>query len=257
MRRREFIAGLGGAAAWPMVARAQEDKRLRHIGVLMSFSQGDPTGSAEAIALRQGLMELGWIEGRNIDIEFRWPGGDLERIQTFARELARRQPDVLVGRSSPAVAALKREAATIPIIFVAVVEPVEQGFVQSLARPGGNITGLTNIDASIAGKWFQLLKEIAPRIEWASVIYKPQSAPSYELFLRSVQSAALMFSASVIAAPCSQRCRHRSCADDVYTTAIGGTDCCARQLPGGASRTYYSAGGAKPCAGDLWGTPLC
>src|SRR5271168_2529998 len=138
MRRREFIAGLGGtAAAWPLVARAQQPDRVRHVGVLMSVVQEDPGGSADVMAFRQGLADLGWIEGRNIDIEFRWPGGDIDRVQTLAKELVGLRPDVLIGRSTPTTAALRQETATIPIIFVNVPEPVEQGFVQSLARPGG------------------------------------------------------------------------------------------------------------------------
>ena len=122
------------------------------------------------MAFRQGLTELGWIEGRNIDIEFRWPGGDIERAQTFAKELVGLRPDVLIGRSTPTTAALKQETGTIPIIFVSVTEPVEQGFVQSLARPGKNITGFTSFEASIGGKSLQLLKEVDPRIARVAVI---------------------------------------------------------------------------------------
>jgi putative ABC transport system substrate-binding protein len=184
-----------------VVARAQQGDRVRRVGILMNVVQEDPSGSAEATALRQGLMELGWIEGRNIEIEFRWPGGDIDRIQTFARELEGRRPDVLVGRSSPAIAALKREAPNIPTIFVNLTEPIEQGFVESLARPGGNITGFTNIEPSFGGKWLQLLKEIDPRISRAAVIHNPQTAPYAELFLRSIQSAAPTFSVEAIAAP--------------------------------------------------------
>jgi putative ABC transport system substrate-binding protein len=167
----------------------------------MNVVQEDPTGSMEATTLRQGLMDLGWIEGRNIEIEFRWPGGDIERVQTFAKELVERRPDVLMSRSSPTTAALKREAPNTPIIFVNVIEPVAQGFVQSLARPGGNITGFTNIDPSIGGKWLQLLKEIDPRISRVAVIYNHQTASYSELFVRSVQSAAPTFSVEAIAAP--------------------------------------------------------
>src|SRR6266581_4628902 len=132
MWRREFIAGLGSAAAWPLVARAQRPDPVRHVGVLMNVIQEDPGGAAYVMAFRQGLAELGWIEGRNIHIEFRWPGGDIDRVQTFARDLVGVRPDVLIGRSTPTTAALKQETATIPIIFVNVPEPVEQGFVQGL-----------------------------------------------------------------------------------------------------------------------------
>jgi len=190
MRRREFIAGLGGAAAWPLVARAQQADRVRHVGALMNGDPGDAVGQGDLMAFRQGLMELGWIEGRNIDIELRWPGGDVERAQTFAKELVGLRPDVLLVRTTPAADALKKETSTIPIVLVNVVEPVEQGFVQSLARPGGNITGFTNFEESVGGKMLQLLKEVDPRIKRVAVIYNPQTAPFGGLYFRSVESAA-------------------------------------------------------------------
>ena len=129
MRRREFVTLVAGAVAWPLAGRAQQSDRMRRIGVLMNVVQEDAGGPPEVMALRQGLTELGWIEGRNIQVDLRWPGGDIERAQTFAKELVGLRPDVLIGRSTPTTAALKREAGTIPIIFVNVTEPVEQGFV--------------------------------------------------------------------------------------------------------------------------------
>jgi len=190
MRRREFIAGLTGAAAWPMVARAQQADRIGHVGALMNGDPGDAVGQGDLTAFRQGLKELGWIEGRNIDIELRWPGGDVERAQTFAKELVGLRPDVLLVRTTPAADALKKETSTIPIVLVNVVEPVEQGFVQSLARPGGNITGFTNFEESVGGKMLQLLKEVDPRIKRVAVIYNPQTAPFGGLYFRSMESAA-------------------------------------------------------------------
>src|SRR5271170_8431812 len=124
MRRRDFIAGLAGTAAWPLVTRAEQPNRARRVGVLMNVVQEDPGGPADVMAFRQGLAELGWIEGRNVDIEFRWPGGDIDRIHTLAKELVGERPDVLIGRSTPTTAALKQETATIPIIFVNVTEPI-------------------------------------------------------------------------------------------------------------------------------------
>src|SRR5215475_7663325 len=202
MRRREFIAGLGSAVvARPFAARAQQPERVRHVGALMNVVQEDPGGAADVVAFRQGLAELGWIEGRNIHVEFRWPGGDIDRVRTFAKELVGLRPDVLIGRSTPTTAALKQETATVPIIFVNVPEPVEQGFVQGFARPGGNITGFTNFEASIGGKWLQLLKEVDPRIARVAVIYNPQTAPFAGLFLRSVQSAAPTFIVEAVTMP--------------------------------------------------------
>ena len=188
MRRREFISVLGGAlAAWPLATRAQQPERMRRVGVLMSLPQNDPGGQDEVVAFHQGLAALGWVEGRNIRIEFRWPGGDVERARAFAKELVGLNPDVLVGRSTPTTAALKQETDSIPIVFVNVAEPVRSGFVENLARPGGNITGFTNFEGSIGGKWLQLLKEVDPHITRVAIIYNPQTAPFAGSFLRSVE----------------------------------------------------------------------
>jgi putative ABC transport system substrate-binding protein len=169
--------------------------------MLMNVIQGDPSGLAEVVAFRQGLTDLGWIEGRNVDITFRWPGSDIERARAFAKELVGLLPDVLIGRSTPTTAALKQETSSIPIIFVNIPEPVEQGFVQSLARPGANITGFSNFEASIGGKWVQLLKEVDPRIAQMAVMYNPRTAPFAGLLLRSVQAAAPTFAVDAVAMP--------------------------------------------------------
>jgi putative ABC transport system substrate-binding protein len=199
MRRREFIAGLAGAAAWPVVARAQQADRVRHVGALMNGVPEDAIGQGDLTAFRKGLTELGWIEGRNIDIELRWPGGDIDRAQTFAKELVGLRPDVLLARTTPGADALKKETSTIPIVLVNVVAPVEQGFVQSLARPGGNITGFTNFEESVGGKMVQLLKEIDPRIKRAAVIYNPETAPFGGLYFRSMESAAPVLAVEPVA----------------------------------------------------------
>jgi putative ABC transport system substrate-binding protein len=201
VKRRQFITLVGGAAAWPVVARAQQAGLVRHVGVLMNVVEDDPGGVAEVAALRQGLTELGWLEGRNLHIEFRWPGGDIGRVQALAVELVRLKPDVLLARSTPTTAALKRDSGSIPIVFVNVTEPEEQGFVKSLARPGGNITGFTNFESMIGGKWLQLLKEVDPRIARVAVIFNPQTAPFAAMFLRSVQAAAPGLAVEVAAMP--------------------------------------------------------
>jgi putative ABC transport system substrate-binding protein len=201
MRRRQFIAALGGAvAAWPSALRAQQgDHRIRQIGVLSAFVPDDPAGDADIVALRQGLDELGWIDGRNIEIHLRSPGGDLERVRALAKELVELKPDVLVSRSTPATMALRNETDVIPIVFVNIAaEPVESGLAQTLARPGGNVTGFTNFESSIGGKWLQLLKEVDPGISRTAMIYNPQTAPFAGLFLRSVQSAAPMLSVQAV-----------------------------------------------------------
>jgi putative tryptophan/tyrosine transport system substrate-binding protein len=191
MRRRQFIVSVIGAAVTvPRRVHAQQSDPVRRIGVLMSATPADPLGNIELAALRQGLDELGWTDGRNINIQLRWPGGDLDRVRTFARELVELRPDVLVARSTPTTLALKRETDAIPIVFVNISEPVASGLAKTLARPGGNLTGFTNFEGSIGGKWLQLLKQIDARITRVGVIYNPQTAPFARLFLNSVQSAA-------------------------------------------------------------------
>jgi putative tryptophan/tyrosine transport system substrate-binding protein len=174
MRRREFIALLGGAAAaWPLAARAQQPARSRRIGVLMNLASDDAEGQARLAAFHQGLQQLGWTVGRNVQIDYRWGAGDADRIRKFAAELVALAPDVILSTGSPSVAAFQQATRTVPIVFVTVVDPVSSGFVDTLARPGGNITGFALYEYSISGKWLQLLKEIAPRITRAAVIRDP------------------------------------------------------------------------------------
>jgi putative ABC transport system substrate-binding protein len=190
MRRREFISGIGSAATWLTMASAQQSARARHIGVLMNALSDDPAGQQDNAAFREGLGELGWNEERNIIIDFRWPGDELERTRTMAKELVGLGPDALLARSTPATSALKDETDIIPIVFVNVTEPIESGFTRSLARPTENITGFTNFETSIGGKWVQLLKELDPRIATVGLIYNPRSAPFARLFFRSVNLVA-------------------------------------------------------------------
>ena len=198
MRRRDFITLFGAAVAvWPLAAHAQRSG-MRRLGVLMSFAENDPGGVSEMDALRAGLAELGWVEDRNVHIDVRWPGGDLERIQEMAKELIALRPDILLARSTPTTAAFRRESENIPIVFVNIIEPVEQGFVQNFARPGGNITGLTSFESMIGGKWLQLIKDVDPRITRVAVIFNPQTAPFAGLFVRSIEAAAPGLAVEVI-----------------------------------------------------------
>ena len=201
IHRREFITFLVGAAVgWPLAARAQRSG-MRRLGVLMSFAENEPGGVSEMDALRAGLAELGWVEDRNIHFDVRWPGGDLERVQGMAMELLALRPDILLARSTPTTAAFRRESETIPIVFVNIPEPVEQGFVQNLARPGGNITGFTSFESMIGGKWLQLIKEVDPRITRVAVIFNPQTAPFAGLFVRSIEAAAPGLAVEVMTMP--------------------------------------------------------
>src|SRR5262245_5684522 len=172
MRRREFISLLGGAAtaAWPLAAWAQQTGKIRRIGVLMNYASDDAEGQARLAAFHQGLQQLGWTVGRNVQIDYRWGAGNADRIRKFAAELVALAPDVILSAGSPSVAALQQTTDTVPVVFVTVVDPVSSGFVDSLARPGGNITGFAVYDYSIGGKWLELLKEIAPGMRRAAVI---------------------------------------------------------------------------------------
>src|SRR6516165_10387008 len=162
MRRREFIAGLGGAAAWPLAARAQQGDRVRRIGVLMGLDENDPEGKRRYSAFTQALATLGWTDPRNVRIDLRWTGGDINRIQAFAHELLGLQPDIILAGSTAATAALQRETRTIPIVFAGVGDPVASGIVPRLNRPNGNVTGFASTEATLGGKWLELLSEIAP-----------------------------------------------------------------------------------------------
>jgi putative ABC transport system substrate-binding protein len=179
MRRREFISLLGGAtAAWPLAARAQQPDRIRRIGVLAGLAEDDPEMTARLAGFRQGLEKRGWSEGRNVRIDYRYaPESSADRAQVLAKELIALQPDAIFAQATSVVAALQRETRTIPIVFAVVSDPVGSGFVASLARPGGNITGFINIEAAMGGKWLELLKEIAPRLRRVAIMFNPDTAP--------------------------------------------------------------------------------
>jgi len=194
MRRRQFITLLGGAAAaWPLAAHAQQNERMRRIGVLMPFTKDNPEGRARTAAFLQELQKLGWTEGRNLQIEYR---GDTDDLRKAAIELVTSSPDVILGNGTPAVAALQQATRTVPIVFASVADPVSGGFVASLAKPGGNITGFTNVDYGIGAKYLELLKEIAPHVTRVGVIRDPTSTASIGQ-LGAIQTAAQSFGLEV------------------------------------------------------------
>jgi putative ABC transport system substrate-binding protein len=202
MRRREFMTVLGGAAVgWPLAARAQGE-RTRRIGVLMGIAESDPARQSFVTVFTEALQELGWSSGRNIRIEYRWGAGDAERIRDFARELVEMQLDLIVGHTTPVVAVLKAQTRTIPIVFTQVSDPVGSGFIDGFAKPGGNITGFTNLESSMGSKLGELLKEVAPAITRVAVMFNPDTAPDRgSYFLRPVEAAAPSLHVEVIAAP--------------------------------------------------------
>jgi putative ABC transport system substrate-binding protein len=183
MRRREFITFLSSAAAWPFTTRAQQPERMRHIGVLMGFAESDREGQAFVAAFREELQKLGWAEGRNIRIDYRWTGLDTELVQRFAKELVALQPDLILTQSTPATAELLRQTRTIPIVFALVADPIGSGFVASFPQPGGNVTGFVTMEPTMAGKWLELLKEIAPRVARVAMLFNPATAPYAEYWL--------------------------------------------------------------------------
>jgi putative tryptophan/tyrosine transport system substrate-binding protein len=191
MRRRDFIALIGGAGlGWPLAARAQQAERARRIGVLMARKPDDPQGQKQFAALRQGLLELGWSEGKTLHIETRWTVADAAEALKFAQELIGLKAEVLVANGTPSLVAARQATSTIPTVFVSVADPVGQGFVPSLARPGGNVTGFSAEEAGMGGKWLELLKELAPRATRIAVIYNPQTAPYAPMFFPTMQAAA-------------------------------------------------------------------
>src|SRR5437660_8204177 len=200
MRRREFILALGGAAAWPLAVRAQGERR-RRIGVLMGWPESDHRAQSWVAALREELRKLGWTEGRNIEIDTRWAAADVEPMKRFAKELIALQPDLMVTGSTPATAAMLEQTHIIPIVFVLVADPVGSGFVASYPRPGGNVTGFTSIEPTMAGKWLELLKDIAPRVVRVVFLFNPQTATYAQGYLSPFKAAAGSLGVQAVIAP--------------------------------------------------------
>jgi putative ABC transport system substrate-binding protein len=201
MRRREFITLLGGAVmSWPIVARAQQPDGMRRIGVLMTLAEDDPEAKARLAGFRQGLEKRGWSEGRNVRIDHRFaPAG--AQAQVLAKELVALQPNVIFTHSRPAVAALQRESRTNPIVFAGLADPIGSGFVASLPRPGGNITGVMQYEASVTGKWLAMLKEIAPSLVRAAIVANPKMATYYDYYLRAGEALGPSLGIDVVLSP--------------------------------------------------------
>jgi putative ABC transport system substrate-binding protein len=202
LNRREFITLLGSATtAWPLTAGAQQGDRMRRIGVLMGYAETDPQGQAYVAAFRDGLQKLGWMDNQNLRIDYRWAQTDTASIGRFARELVALQPGLILTGNTFTTTAMLEQTRTIPIIFASVVDPIGSRFVASLARPGGNVTGFTNNEASMAGKWLELLQEIAPRVISARFLFSPATAPFAEYYLRPFNVAAASFGIEGVTAP--------------------------------------------------------
>ena len=199
MERREFIALLAAAAAWPVAARAQQPQRIRRVGVLMAVAESDVDVRAGVAIFQRSLQELGWSDGRNIRIDYRWGDADADRIQALAKELVGLQPDVLVAHSTPSAKGLLQATRSIPIVFLTVTDPLGQGLVASLSRPGGNMTGFSVFEFSLGTKWVEVLKQIAPGTRRVTAMFNPETAPYYGMYLRSIETATSAIGVELIA----------------------------------------------------------
>jgi putative ABC transport system substrate-binding protein len=203
VQRRNFIMLLGGAAAWPLAARAQQGERMRRIGALMGYAESDSDARAWYAAFREALQKLGWTQGRNIEVHTRWATpDDAESMRRFAKELVALQPDVLLSSTTPTTTALLQQTRTIPIVFALVADPIGRGFVANFARPGGNVTGFTfTTEPTMAGKWVELLKEIAPRVARIAMPFNPATATYADYWLDPFKAAAASLAVEAIPAP--------------------------------------------------------
>jgi ABC-type uncharacterized transport system substrate-binding protein len=200
VRRREFIRLVGGAiAAWPLAAQAQQAERMRRLGILMAVAESDADARKGIGILQESLQKLGWKDGNNIRIDYRWGNGDANRIQDLAKELVDLQPDVLVGHSTPSAKGLLKQTHTIPIVFLSVTDPMGQGLVSSLSHPGGNITGFADFEVSLGTKWLEILKQIAPGVRRVTAIFNPETAPYYGLYLQSINAGTSLLEIESIA----------------------------------------------------------
>jgi len=201
MRRREFIAFIGGAAVAPLAARAQQAERVRRIGVLMGFAESDPAARSWLAAFRAELMNLGWTEGSNLRIELRWAAADPDQIRTLAKELVDLRPDAILSVTTPVTDALVGTTQTIPIVIVTVADPISSGFVTSLGRPGGNVTGFALYEPGMGGKWLELLKQIAPGVTRVALLFNPATTVPVKFYMSSIEAAASSFAIQASTAP--------------------------------------------------------
>jgi putative ABC transport system substrate-binding protein len=235
VKRRTFIAGLGSAVGWPLAARAQQGNRVRRIGVLMASDENDPEGKYRYSALTQALADLGWTDGGNVRIDLRW-AVDIDRILQLARELVGLQPDIVVAHTRTVTLALQRETRTIPIVFAGTGDPVAQGLVARLDRPGGNITGFATVEASLGGKWLELLSEIAPGLKRAAIMFNPDTGPASSN-VPSLEMAALSLKVVLIIAPVDDEVEIEKAIVDLGREAGGGLVV----VPGAFTGTHRAA----------------
>ena len=222
MQRREFITLLGGGVAtWPLAAHAQQPERMRRVGVLMGFTADDPETKARLATFRQGLEKRGWSEGRNVHIEIRFAGGDVNKYGLLAKEPIATRPDVILAHTTPVTIALQRETLVIPVVFVNVSDPIGSGFIANLARPGQNFTSVLQYEAGIVGKWLLMLKEIAPRLERVALVANPKTS-AYDYLLRAAEAAAPSLAIKIVPSPVATTGDIKNAIDSLATTPNGG-----------------------------------
>jgi putative tryptophan/tyrosine transport system substrate-binding protein len=202
MRRRDFIKGVAGSAtAWPLSARAEQPGRMRRVGVLVGLAEDDPETKSRVRAFRLGLRDADWVEGRNLRIDYRFSASDPARAKQYATELVSLAPDVIVGNTTHVITALRQVTSIIPIVFAVVNDPMGQGFVSSLAHPGGNVTGFSFIEFQIVGKWIGMLKDVSPDLSRVALMFNPDTSPFYDVYLRSFERTPRSITVDVSAAP--------------------------------------------------------
>jgi len=258
LKRRDFITLLGCAAAWPLAARAQQTERIRRIGALMGFGEDDAEGTLWLSSFKVALQELGWVDGRNVLMDVRWSASNTERERMFAKELVSLRPDVILAHGTPVTAALRRETQMIPIVFGAVADPVGEGFVESLSRPGGNITGFLFSEAGMGGKWLELLKEIAPNVKRAAMIFNPDTAPGRgSHYLPSFEAAARSLGVEPITEPV-----HNEAEIETVVTRLGhkpesGLVAIGDSLSGVPPKANYSGSSREQSTSGLFSCCIC
>jgi putative ABC transport system substrate-binding protein len=249
MNRREFGALLGSAASWPLAAAAQQGDRVRRIGVLIGLDENDALTKLRLSAFTQALSDAGWTDGRNVRIDLRRHGGDINQIPALAQELIGLQPDIVLASGTPATAAFQRETRTVPIVFAGVSDPVASGIIPRLDRPGGNVTGFVNLEATLAGKWVELLSEIAPGLKLVAIMFNPDTAPA-SAFMPSLETAARSLKVMLITAPVHRDVEIETAIIDLGGES-GGRPC---RLPGrfyASTSPNHIGGGPEQRAGGL------
>ena len=251
MRRRGFLGGLGGAVvAWSVAARGQERVRVRKIGVILVYAEADPEGQVRLSALRDRLRKLGWIEGSNIQVDVRWAAGKSERMRADAVEFVSRPVEVIVANSTPLTGMLRSLTQTIPIVFTQVADPVSSGLVTNYARPTGNITGFTDFDTSIAGKWIEILKQAAPLVSQVTVLVDPKQS-NHHVFLNVIETTAASLKISSIGIRGKRSGRNRACHHDVSWPEGSWLDHSAWSREQHTARFNHQIGRSISVAGDL------